>query len=109
MTIRSGHYTALLETIGARGATKLHAMSASSCSPSPDALLFGDPDSEQALARALERSLACARASAGRRESCAELREHLHGCGALPRGPELGAIGQLAHTPTGPALSPSAT
>jgi hypothetical protein len=25
MTTRSGHYTALLETIGARGATKLHA------------------------------------------------------------------------------------
>ena len=32
MTTRSGHSTALLETIGARGATKLHADAAEECS-----------------------------------------------------------------------------
>ena len=54
MTTRSGHYTALLESIGARGATKLHADEREQLLAVADALLFGDPDSEQALARALD-------------------------------------------------------
>ena len=43
MTTRSGHYTALLETLGARGATKLHPMSASSCWPSPTRCYLATP------------------------------------------------------------------
>jgi hypothetical protein len=50
MTTRSGHYTALLGTMGARGATKLHADEREQLLAVADALLFGDPDSEQELA-----------------------------------------------------------
>jgi hypothetical protein len=50
MTTRSGHYTALLETMGAPGATKLHADEREQLLAVADALLFGDPDSEQGLA-----------------------------------------------------------
>ena len=74
MTIRSGHYTALLETIGAHGATKLHAAEREQLLAVADALLFDDPDSEQALARALELIARLQRANAGRRRaapSCA--------------------------------------
>ena len=46
MTTRSGHYTALLETIGARGATKLHDYEREQLLAVADALLFGDPDSK---------------------------------------------------------------
>jgi hypothetical protein len=54
MTTRGGHYTALVETIGARGATKLHADEREQLLAVADALLFGDPDSEQRLAPALD-------------------------------------------------------
>jgi hypothetical protein len=47
MTTRSRHYTALLETMGARGATKLHADEREQLLAVADALLFGDPDSER--------------------------------------------------------------
>jgi len=43
MTTRSGHYTALLETIGARGATKLHADEREQLLAVADALLFATP------------------------------------------------------------------
>jgi len=87
MTIRSGDYTALLETIGARAATKLHAAEREQLLAVADALLFGDPDSEQRLARALELTARLRESERWSAESCAELREHLHGCGALPAGP----------------------
>jgi hypothetical protein len=84
MTIRSGHYTALPETIDARGATKLHADEREQLLAVADALLFGDPDSKHALARGLEligRLHASERWSA---PTCAQLRAHLCGCGPLP-------------------------
>ena len=86
MTIRSGHYTALLETIDARGATKLHADEREQLLAVADALLFGDPDSEQALARALELIARLRESERWSAQSCAELREHLCGCGPLPTG-----------------------
>jgi hypothetical protein len=86
MTIRSGHYTALLESIGARGATKLHADEREQLLAVADALLFGDPDSEQALAWALELIARLWESERWSAESCAELREHLYGCGPLPAG-----------------------
>jgi hypothetical protein len=84
MTIRSGHYSALLATISARGATKLHADEREQLLAAADALLFGDRDSEQALARALELIARLRESERWSAQSCAELREHLSGCGALP-------------------------
>ena len=86
MTIRSGRYTALLATIGARGATKLHAEEREQLLAVADALLFGDPDSELELAWALELIARLRESERWSAESCAELREHLYGCGALPAG-----------------------
>jgi hypothetical protein len=86
MTIRSGHYTALLGTIGARGATKLHADEREQLLAVADALLFGDPDCEQGLARALDLIARLRESERWSAESCAELREHLYGCGPLPAG-----------------------
>jgi hypothetical protein len=86
MTIRSGHYTALLETIGARGTTKLHAAEREQLLAVADALLFGDPDSEQEAARALDLIARLRESKRWSAESCAELREHLYGCGPLPTG-----------------------
>jgi len=86
MTTRSGHYTALLETIGARGATKLHAYEREQLLAVADALLFGDPDSEPELARALDLIARLRESERWSAEGCAELREHLYGCGPLPAG-----------------------
>jgi hypothetical protein len=86
MTTRSGHYTALLETMGARGSTKLHADEREQLLAVADALLFGDPDSEQALARALDLIARLRESERWSAQSCAELREHLYGCVALPAG-----------------------
>ena len=79
-------YTALLESIGAREATKLHADEREQLLAVADALLFGDPDSEQELARALDLIARLQESERWSAESCAELREHLYGCGALPAG-----------------------
>jgi hypothetical protein len=86
MTIRSGHYAALLETTGARGATKLHADEREQLLAVADALLFGDPDSEQGLARALDLIARLRESERWSAQSRAELREHLCGCGPLPAG-----------------------
>jgi hypothetical protein len=86
MTTRSAHYTALLETIGARGSTKLHAAEREELLAVADALLFGDPDSEQGLARALDLIARLRESDRWSADSCAELREHLYGCGPLPTG-----------------------
>jgi hypothetical protein len=86
MTIRSGHYTALLETMGARGAIKLHGDEREQLLAVADALLFGDPDSEQGLAHALDLIARLRESERWSAESCAELREHLYGCGPLTAG-----------------------
>jgi hypothetical protein len=86
MTTRSGHYTALLETIGARGAAKLHADEREQLLAVADALLFGDPDSEQGLDRALDLIKRLQESERWSAESCTDLREHLYGCGPLPAG-----------------------
>ena len=57
MTARSGHYTALVETIGARGATKLQADEREQLLAVADALLFGDPGAGPDRAPAGERAL----------------------------------------------------
>jgi hypothetical protein len=85
MTTRSGHYTALLETMS-RGATKLHADEREQLLAVADALLFGDPDSEHGLARALDLITRLQESERWSAESCAELREHLYGCGPLAAG-----------------------
>jgi hypothetical protein len=84
MITRSGHYTALLETMGARGATKLHADEREQLLAVADALLFGDPDSEQGLARALD--------------LIARLRESER---RSPRGPERGGGARPPSTGSG--------
>jgi hypothetical protein len=86
MTTRSGHYTALLETMDARGATKLHADEREQLLAVADSLLFGDPDCEQGLAWALDLIAHLRESERWSAESCAELREHLYGCGPLPAG-----------------------
>ena len=86
MTARGGHYTALVETVGPRGATTLHADEREQLLAVADALLFGDPDSEQGLARALDLIGRLQESERWSAQSCAELREHLCGCGSLPAG-----------------------
>jgi len=86
MTTRGGHYTALVETIGARGATKLHADEREQLLAVADALPFGDPDSEQRLAPALDLIARLRESERLSPQNCAELREHLCGCGLLPGG-----------------------
>ena len=86
MTTRSGHYTALLETMGARGSTKLHADERGQLLAAADALLLGDHDCEQGLAPALDLIARLRESGRWSADSCAELREHLYGCGPLPAG-----------------------
>ena len=86
MTARSGHYTALVETVGARSATTFHADEREQLLAVAEALLFGDPDSEQGLARGLDLIARLRDSERWSAESCAELREHLCGCGPLPAG-----------------------
>ena len=90
MTIRSGHYTALLETIGAGGATKLHADEREQLLAVADALLFGDPTAISGSPRRWTWSRAGGRASGCRRRtalSCASTSAAADRC---PRGPERG-------------------
>jgi hypothetical protein len=86
MTTRSGHYTALLETMDVRGATKLHADEREQLLAVADALLFCDPDCEQGLAWALDLIAHLRESERWSAATCAELREHLYGCGPLPAG-----------------------
>ena len=86
MSTRSGHYTALLETMDAGGAIKLHADEREQLLAVADALLFSDIDCEQGLAWALDLIARLRASEHWSAESCAELREHLYGCGPLPAG-----------------------
>jgi hypothetical protein len=72
--------------MGARGATKLHADEREQLLAVADALLFGDPDSEQELARALDLIARLRESERWSAESCAELSGHLYDCGPLPAG-----------------------
>jgi hypothetical protein len=49
MVARGAHYTALLDTIDHRGATKLHARERQQLLEATDALLFGEPESERTV------------------------------------------------------------
>jgi hypothetical protein len=79
MIARGAHYTALLDVIDHRGATKLHAGERERLLEAADVLLFGELTvrSAEVLIDALQSSQ---RWSV---ESCDQLREHLCGCGAL--------------------------
>ena len=82
MVARGAHYTALLDTIDHRGATKLDAWERQQLLEAADALLFGEPDSERTVRWAevlIEDLETSERWSA---ESCDQVREHLYGCGA---------------------------
>ena len=82
MIARGAHYTALLDTIDHRGATKPHSREREQLLEAADALLFGEPDSERTV-RWAEVLIGDLEAS-GRWsvETCAQLRKHLYGCGA---------------------------
>jgi hypothetical protein len=86
MTTRGGRYTALVETIGARGATKLHADAREQLLAVADALLFDGPDSDQRLVPALDLIARLRESERLSPQNCAERREHLCGCGLLPGG-----------------------
>ncbi|HEV7161860.1 MAG TPA: hypothetical protein VGN25_01260 [Solirubrobacteraceae bacterium] len=87
MTTRGAHYTALLETMDHQGATKLHAKEREQLLEAADALLFGEPESEELLrsAESLIESLETSERWSA--ESCDQLREHLYGCDAPPAVP----------------------
>jgi hypothetical protein len=84
MTARGAHYTALLETIDHQGATKLHTKEREQLLEAADALLFGEPESQELVrtAEALIDSLETSERWSA--ESCDQLREHLYGCDAAP-------------------------
>lgn len=85
MVARGAHYTALLDTIDHKGATKLHAREREQLLEAADALLFGEPDSERTVrwAEVLIEDLETSKRWSA--ESCGQLREHLYGC-AAPTG-----------------------
>jgi hypothetical protein len=80
MTTRGAHYTALLEIMDRQGAAKLHPGEREKLLEAADALLFGEPESEQLVraAEALIESLETSERWSA--ESCDQLREHLYGC-----------------------------
>jgi hypothetical protein len=84
MTARGAHYTALLETIDHQGTTKLHTKEREQLLEAADALLFGEPESQELVrtAEALIDSLETSERWSA--ESCDQLREHLYGCDAAP-------------------------
>jgi hypothetical protein len=82
MIARGAHYTALLDMIDQRGATKLHASEREQLLEAADVLLFGEPDSELTVRSAEVLIEALGTSERWSVESCDQLREHLHGCGA---------------------------
>jgi hypothetical protein len=80
MTTRGAHYTALLELMEHQGATKLHTGEREQLLEAADALLFGEPDSEQ-LVRSAETLIESLETSERwTAEACDQIREHLYGC-----------------------------
>lgn len=86
MAARAAHYTALIETIDHQGVAKLHGGEREKLLEAADALLFGEPESNELLrtAEALIESLETSERWTA--EACDQLREHLYGCegGAAP-------------------------
>jgi hypothetical protein len=82
MTARGAHYTALLDTIDHKGATKLHPGEREELLEAADALLFAEPDREQTVRSAEVLIEALQTSERWSVESCDQLREHLYGCGA---------------------------
>jgi len=79
---RGTHYTALFDAVDHRGATRLHAREREQLLEAADALLFGEPDREQTVRSAEVLIEALETSGRWSVESCDQLREHLHGCGA---------------------------
>ena len=82
MVTRGAHYTALLEMIDHRGATKLHAREREQLLEAADVLLFGEADSQLTVRSAEVLIEALQTSERWSAESCDQLREHLFGCGA---------------------------
>ena len=82
MIARGAHYTALLDTIDHRGATKLNAREREQLVQAADVLLFGEPDSERTVRSAGVVIEALETSERWSVESCDQVREHLYGCGA---------------------------
>jgi hypothetical protein len=82
MIARAAHYTALLDTIDHKGATKLHAREREQLVEAADALLFGEPGSGRTVRSAEVLIEALQTGERWSVETCEQLREHLYGCGA---------------------------
>jgi hypothetical protein len=80
MTARSAHYTALIAAMDRPGATKLHAKEREQLLAAADALLFGEPESEQLLRSAEAVIETLETSDRWTAEACDQLREHLYGC-----------------------------
>jgi hypothetical protein len=80
MTTRGAHYTALVEELNRHGAAKLHQGERERILEAADALLFGEPGSEQLLRDAAEVIEGLETSGRWSADSCDQLREHLYGC-----------------------------
>lgn len=89
MSSRSAHYTALVETVDHRGATRVGAAERAQVLGAADALLFEEAGSEWLVrgAEAVIESLEVNHRWSA--ECCDQLREHLYGCGS--RDDDIGA------------------
>ena len=85
MVTRGAHYTALLDMIDHRGATKLHAREREQLLEAADVLLCGEPDSELTVRSAEVLIEALQTSERWSVDSCDQVREHLYGC-AAPTG-----------------------
>ncbi len=86
MTTRGAHYTALVEELNRQGASKLHQGERERILEAADALLFGEPGSEERLRAAAEVIESLETSARWSAESCDQLREHLYGCDAPTAG-----------------------
>jgi hypothetical protein len=86
MVERGAHYTALLDVIDHRGATKLHERERTLLLEAADALLFAESDRERLLRAAEELVEALETSERWSADACDELREHLYGCDAPAAG-----------------------
>jgi hypothetical protein len=82
MIARGAHYTALLDTIGHQGATKLQAREREQLLEAADALLFGESRSDRKVRSAEVLIEALQTSERSSVESCDQLRGNLYGCGA---------------------------
>ena len=85
MIARGAHYTAMLDMIDHRGATKLQAGEREQLLEAADGLLFAEPDSEWKVRSAEVLIEALQTSERWSVDSCDQVREHLYGC-AAPTG-----------------------